>query len=275
VNRILHSCLFVSFVGILLSGCATVRKGDLSVRSLGTDLAADRLEWAHATTSGVASIVIVNGSRDASTTAHTAANLALAALGALAGSSAGPAGTGAGAALGLGAAELWQTVRDALQRPAAAAPSNAPPSAPIAPPAASGTAWPAGDGSRWCTHGEGSGENELREAAIAAGKATGALRVNLPASMPNSSLRIELFRWAHPERSIPGNPWFKTDNWYYRAKSAGISRWVMVLPAGANLAEWADTFKDYSREELQFIVRPDQAAAARAALGNWEIVLEE
>jgi len=257
MNRTALSAFSFSALSIFfLCSCASVRyterpDGSREFRSL--TLAKD-VSATHKTPTS--ETVISSSSAEAT---HTVGNLGAVALGALAGGAvAGPAGAGVGAAGSVTLAELWQTLQDRLDKPTTA-PSDT--STPSTPPSTASTQftqiWPSFPATRWCEHGTGDAEDIARNEIIAGAAAAGqeCLAVPLPASMPNACLRIELFKWAHPERTAKqgGTPWFKEDNWYCKARAAGIKRWVMILPPDYNRDEWRDTLQAYSADELQVV----------------------
>ncbi len=103
-------------LAVTLAGCMSVSRGDFTVRSFGTDLTG-KLSWVKAADGSEA--FSFDGTKNATTSTHVLGNVAMAAIGALAGSAAGPGGTATGAAAGAGiggsAAELWQSFQDWLK----------------------------------------------------------------------------------------------------------------------------------------------------------------
>lgn len=104
---------------VLLTGCATYERhspvtGDTTIRTFGQDVKG-QVEFSMQGTNGVIETLRINGSKDASESTHTVANVAMAAIGAVAGSAGGPAGSAAGAGVGAAVAEVYQQVKDAVR----------------------------------------------------------------------------------------------------------------------------------------------------------------
>jgi hypothetical protein len=260
---------------LFCGGCASIQKGDFRVRDFGTDLSANRLEWVKATSNGVESIVIDGGTKDASKSVHTAANLAMAALGAIVGSGGGPVGAGVGAGAGAGLAEIWQTVKDGLQRPQATTPpadtaqatnaTPAPQSATI--PGGSAVSWPAYTGHPLCfRHDEE--ENAYRAGAIAAARAAGMDCIRVKLYQPiEGELAYWLLHLEHGEK--PGT--YLDRSFYEDARRAGVTRWQFDARECPDIPGWTRWLRDYSPDMLQWVLRPDQSAAG---LERWGVVRE-
>lgn len=103
------------FCLVLVSGCASVNYGPLSVKTLGTDVSFSEATWM--SKGDFEMIHVIGAKKDATTSTHTAANLVMGILGGVLGAPAGAPGVAAGSAGGVGIAELWQSVQDYLNRP--------------------------------------------------------------------------------------------------------------------------------------------------------------
>ena len=115
-----------SVIGLMmvlaLSGCMSVDRsaqGDFKLRSFGQDIKGD-IEYARITTNGSVESFSFNGSKNATESTHTVANLISSVVGAIIGSSAGPGGTATGAAggaaIGGSLSEAWQSLKDYLNK---------------------------------------------------------------------------------------------------------------------------------------------------------------
>jgi hypothetical protein len=150
----LFSMLAVVLACVGSSGCASIHYGPLTVPSFGKNVQIGDIAWKRVDTNGTVEAWTIKGTKSDSTeTVHTVGNVTMGVLGAIAGSSGGPAGIAVGSALGLGSAEIWQTVSDWMNKgdqpvaPTTPAPTPTQPSpepAPVQPaPQASGAtnAW--------------------------------------------------------------------------------------------------------------------------------------
>ena len=95
---------------IALTGCTTARRGDFVVRTIGANTKGT-VTYARVDPNGTAEFFEFKGSRDEAESTHTVANATCAIIGAFIGG-ATPVTPAGGAAIGLGASEAWQTVKD-------------------------------------------------------------------------------------------------------------------------------------------------------------------
>jgi hypothetical protein len=111
--------------------------------------------------------------------------------------------------------------------------------------------WPAYRGDNWTTHGW-EGENEERERIIreAAASGTGAIRFRHLGVPPANDLAAWLFRFKGERRDFP----LQDKGWYYRAKAAGITRWVAEIGED-HRARWRDIFAAYDNSMIQYVIK--------------------
>jgi len=110
--------------------------------------------------------------------------------------------------------------------------------------------WPAYRGDKWTTHGN-TNEDQVRLDIIAAAKAQGAdvIRFVHLGTPPANDAAAWLFKFRGERKDFP----LTTDGWYYRARRAGVTRWIAEVSA-AHLTRWRYIFKDYAATELQIVV---------------------
>ena len=124
-----------------LTGCASVTYDGtgFTSRTLGKDLNIGNGTWTKITSNSAETITFSGGAGSSSAeSTHMIGNVSMAAIGALIGSSAGPAGTGIGAASGASVAEIWQAIQDYLKGKQVAS-TNAPVVIPVVTPTTSTT----------------------------------------------------------------------------------------------------------------------------------------
>ena len=120
---------------------------------------------------------------------------------------------------------------------------------PPPPPPAVTAEWPAHYAPTFFGHGYPS-EDADRTAAIVAAKPTGCIKVLCP-DAPSDELAMHLLHLASPVDGHYLNP---AENWYSRASVQGVSRYVLDIGNGAQLARWRFLVKDYPANTVQFIV---------------------
>ena len=101
---------------IFTSGCISAERGDFKIRSVG-DNVQGTVTYARVDTNGVMEVFQFSGDKNASESTHVVANMVGGIVGACVGSVVSPGsgtavGAVKGAAIGGGASEIWQTVKD-------------------------------------------------------------------------------------------------------------------------------------------------------------------
>ena len=142
--------------------------------------------------------------------------------------------------------QLWRIILDWIKRGAPKVISPVPTQP--AQPAQAQTIWPAVE-CDWMRHGEGSGENELRAAAIQQAAASGkAIRFKFRET--GTDLRFWLLWWeSDVDKGKFPNPEMGTP----KALAAGVKRWVIDV-TGQDDALVCDTFKAYGDSDHQLQV---------------------
>jgi len=133
-------------------------------------------------------------------------------------------------------------------------PDVLPPKEDAAPVVPVGTLWNHYVAPDFLQHGTDS-ENEYRQNAITAASSSGLNCIRLNASFGMSDeLAIHLIALEHPQRAGYYN---EQDNWYFKARSAGITRWIHDLgtPTVEQSKRWAYLTKSpYYKTSLQLVV---------------------
>jgi hypothetical protein len=113
--------------------------------------------------------------------------------------------------------------------------------------------WQGYDASDFFQHGYDE-ENAYRERCIAEcvdGSPEPATMCVVMRSIPNPELSIHMLEY----ESDKDRGKFLPNNWYRRARNAGVKRWVVnVTQVSGNLAAIADRFKAYPAGSIQFVL---------------------
>lgn len=120
--RFPNALIALIFLTITTSGCMNVQRDDFKITALGQDISGT-VEYGRINTNGTAEVFTFTGTKNASESTHTVANMVTAIVGAIiGGAGAGPGGAVAGGAKGFaiggGTAEVWQTVKDWVKQKA-------------------------------------------------------------------------------------------------------------------------------------------------------------
>lgn len=117
-----------------------------------------------------------------------------------------------------------------------------PPEDKPAQPPAIPASWDAYPCPNWMIHGDGTGENEIRQGAIEGAKATGKTCISFYFRDTGTDLRIWLLEWESDKERGKFHP----DNWTRRAqREAGVTCWLVNI-GNVSLKLVADTFKAYA-----------------------------
>lgn len=157
---------------------------------------------------------------------------------------------------------MWKWLLKILELFAPKSKSAALPDAPVAPPETNKQViWPAAEVLDGFTHGYET-ENEMRDngvrAAIAAGFDTIAVEWRTDW---NPEVSIHLLNY---ESNVDKGK-FLPSSWFFRARDAGIKRWVVIVKT-TDMELFADRFKAYAPSTLQCVVSDKKLMAKLTAL---------
>jgi hypothetical protein len=120
VIKALLIAFLLSFLLCAAFGCSSIRRGDFSVDSFGTDVAIKSAEWHKVDGTCSESLILKGAEKNGTETSHTFANLAMGIVSALAGATSNKGDPAKGAAFGLiggiSLTEAWQTGKDLLRK---------------------------------------------------------------------------------------------------------------------------------------------------------------
>ena len=109
--------------------------------------------------------------------------------------------------------------------------------------------WPSYYAPTYFEHGN-SGEDSVRESAIAATRAAGltCIRIDAP-TPPTDEAAMHLLHFRSP---VDGH--YLEGSWYDIALARGVSRYIINVEDGSNLARWKFLTKDYPAQSIQWLV---------------------
>ncbi|MCX7009683.1 MAG: hypothetical protein NTY53_20985 [Kiritimatiellaeota bacterium] len=111
--------------------------------------------------------------------------------------------------------------------------------------------WPSYYAPEFLEHGY-AGEVDTRNAAIAAARAAGLNCIRLDGTTPpNDEVAMFVLYFKSP---IDGHMLDKSENSWWKAHDAGITRWVIDLGDGSQMGRWKFLTRDYPPQTIQWIV---------------------
>lgn len=118
VIKAMAAAALLFYLLVCAFGCSSIRRGDFSVDSFGTDVAIKSAEWHKG--DGYESLILKGAEKNGTETSHTFANLAMGIVSALAGAASNNGDPAKGAAVGfvggISLTEVWQTGKDWLRK---------------------------------------------------------------------------------------------------------------------------------------------------------------